>query len=48
MGEHELIIEALERRDSVQTGELLLQHLRHKFEAISRHLETVRLAEETA
>jgi DNA-binding GntR family transcriptional regulator len=48
MGEHELIIEALERRDGIRTGELLLQHLRHKFEAISRHLETVRQAEETA
>jgi DNA-binding GntR family transcriptional regulator len=39
MREHELIVEALERRDGVQTGDLLLQHLRHKFEAIRRYLE---------
>src|SRR6202790_1489509 len=42
MREHELIVEALERRDGVQTGDLLLQHLRHKFEAIRRYLEAAR------
>ena len=48
MREHELIVEALERRDAAQTGDLLLQHLRHKFDAIRRYLETVQAAEETA
>ena len=45
MREHELIVEALERRDGTLTADLLLQHLRHKFEAIRRYLETVRPAE---
>ena len=40
MGEHELIVEALQRRDGVQTGDLLLRHLQHKYEAITRYLET--------
>src|SRR6202048_801593 len=39
MREHELIVEALERRESDRTADLLLQHLQHKFEAIRRYLE---------
>jgi DNA-binding GntR family transcriptional regulator len=46
MEEHELIVEALERRDGAQTGDLLLLHLQHKFEAISRYLETVHTGRE--
>jgi DNA-binding GntR family transcriptional regulator len=40
MREHELIVEALERRESDRTADMLLQHLQHKFEAIQRYLET--------
>lgn len=34
MREHELIVEALERREGDRIADLLLQHLQHKFEAI--------------
>ncbi len=47
MREHELIVDALERRDGLQTAELLLEHLRHKFEAIRRYLEVGRATPET-
>jgi DNA-binding GntR family transcriptional regulator len=40
MREHELIVEALERRESDRTADLLLQHLQHKLEAIRRYLES--------
>ena len=46
MREHELIIQALERREGERTAHLLLEHLQHKFEAIRRYLETVRGAQE--
>jgi DNA-binding GntR family transcriptional regulator len=42
MREHDLIVEALERRQADRTAELLLLHLQHKFEAIRRYLETLR------
>jgi DNA-binding GntR family transcriptional regulator len=48
MEEHELIVEALERRDGAQTGDLLLLHLQHKYQAISRYLETVSAGGETS
>ena len=47
MREHELIVQALERRDGALTAELLLLHLRHKFEAIRRHLESARPSEKS-
>jgi DNA-binding GntR family transcriptional regulator len=47
MREHELIVQALERRDGTRTAELLLLHLRHKFEAIRRHLESARPPEKS-
>ena len=39
MREHELIIDALARRGKDETADLLLQHLRHKYETICRHPE---------
>ena len=39
MKEHELIIDALARRAKDETADLLLQHLRHKYEAICQHPE---------
>jgi DNA-binding GntR family transcriptional regulator len=39
MREHELIIDALARRSRDETADLLLQHLRHKYETICRHPE---------
>jgi DNA-binding GntR family transcriptional regulator len=41
MREHELIVEALERREGDRIADLLLQHLQHKFEAIRRYLEAM-------
>ena len=38
MQEHELIIEALERRSADEVADLLLVHLRHKYEAICNQL----------
>jgi hypothetical protein len=38
----------LERRDGVQTGDLLLQHLHHKFEAIRRYLEAASIDQPAA
>ncbi len=34
MGEHELIIDALARRNAEETAELLLRHLQHKYESL--------------
>jgi DNA-binding GntR family transcriptional regulator len=39
MREHELIIDALSRHAADETADLLLEHLRHKYESICRHLE---------
>ena len=41
MREHELIIDALARRSAHETADLLLQHLRHKYEAICQHLDSL-------
>ncbi|HZC37024.1 MAG TPA: GntR family transcriptional regulator [Chthoniobacterales bacterium] len=38
MREHELIINALERRQADELAELLQQHLNHKYESLCRHL----------
>src|SRR5580700_2827448 len=48
MREHELIVEALERREGDRIADLLLLHLQHKFEAIRRYLETMRDAQKPA
>ncbi len=39
MREHELIIDALSRRAADEAADLLLEHLRHKYESICRHLD---------
>ena len=41
MREHELIIDALVRRSADETADLLLQHLRNKYESICQHLESL-------
>ena len=41
MREHELIIDALDRRSADEAADLLLQHLRHKYEAICQHLDSL-------
>ena len=41
MREHELIIDALRRRSADETADLLNQHLRHKYEAICQHLDSL-------
>jgi DNA-binding GntR family transcriptional regulator len=38
MREHELIIDALSRRNAEEAAELLLKHLHHKYESICQHL----------
>jgi DNA-binding GntR family transcriptional regulator len=38
MREHELIINALEKRQADELAELLQQHLNHKYESLCRHL----------
>jgi DNA-binding GntR family transcriptional regulator len=43
MEEHEMIIDALERRSANELAEILLSHLRHKYEAICRHLGEAQL-----
>jgi DNA-binding GntR family transcriptional regulator len=41
MREHELIIDALVRRSADETADLLLQHLRNKYESICQHLDSL-------
>jgi len=41
MQEHELIINALARRAGHETADLLLEHLRHKYEAICHHFDSL-------
>ena len=48
MREHELIIDALVRRSADETADLLLQHLRDKYESICQHLDRLWRPDETA
>jgi DNA-binding GntR family transcriptional regulator len=41
MREHELIVGALGRRSGEETADLLLRHLRHKYETICQHPECI-------
>lgn len=41
MREHELIIDALARRSANETADLLLEHLRHKYEVIAHHFDSL-------